>query len=85
MPLQAGCCVREHGSEPLLALDQRPRPEILAVEIEEIEQEEDEGRRVAAVGSELNDVKERLNKGRDWDIGAGNLLTGDETGLLGPR
>ena len=30
-------------------------------------------------------TRERLNKGRDWDIGAGNLLTGDETGLLGPR
>jgi hypothetical protein len=33
--------VHEQCYEPLLALDQRPRPEILALEIQKIEQEED--------------------------------------------
>jgi hypothetical protein len=40
--------VHEQCSEPLLALDQRPRPEILALEIQKIEQEEDQRRRAAA-------------------------------------
>ena len=55
--MQAWCGVPEQRAEPLLALDQRPRPEIFAVEVEKIEQEEDERRRVAAVRSELNDVE----------------------------
>ena len=48
---------REQLAEPLLALDQRPRMEIFAVEVEEIEQEENQRRRVAAIGSQLNDVE----------------------------
>ena len=49
--------VSKQGLEPLLTLDQRPRPEILAVEIEQIEEEQDQSRRVAAVGRQLDDVE----------------------------
>ena len=55
--MQAWCGVPEQRAEPLLALDQRPRPEIFAVEVKKIEQEEDERRRVAAVACELDDVE----------------------------
>src|SRR5262249_56341585 len=55
--MQAWCSVREQSAEPLLPLAHRPRAEILAVEIEKIEQEEDQRRRVAAVRSELHDVE----------------------------
>jgi hypothetical protein len=55
--MQARRGVREQAAEPLFALDERPRPEIVAVEVKEIEQEEDERRRVAAVGGELDDVE----------------------------
>ena len=47
------------GPGLLPALDQRPRPEILAVEVEKIEQKEDQRRCVAAVRSELDDVEGR--------------------------
>jgi hypothetical protein len=40
--------------KPRLALGQWPRAEILAVEMEKIEQKEDEGRGVAAVGRQLD-------------------------------
>ena len=55
--MQRRCSIREQSAEPLLALDQRPRPEIFAVEMEKIEQEESERRRVAAIRSELDDVE----------------------------
>jgi len=57
--MQAGRSIREKGAQPLLALDQRPRPEIFAVKVEKIEREEDQRRRVAAVRSELHDVERR--------------------------
>jgi hypothetical protein len=44
--VQAQRGVREQSSQPFLALDQRPRPEILAFEIQKIEQEEDQRRRM---------------------------------------
>jgi hypothetical protein len=31
--VQIGCGIREQGAEPLLARDQRPWPQILAVEV----------------------------------------------------
>jgi hypothetical protein len=42
-----GACwgVREQRAEPLLALDQRSRPEILVVEVEKIEQKKDQRRK----------------------------------------
>jgi hypothetical protein len=46
---QAGPGVCEQCAEPLLALDQRLRAEILFVEVKKIEQEEDQRRRIAAV------------------------------------
>jgi hypothetical protein len=55
--MQARWGVREQGAEPLLALDQRPRPEIPAIEIQKIEQEEDQRRRIAAVRRKLNDIE----------------------------
>jgi hypothetical protein len=55
--MQARRGVREQGSQPLLALDQRARPEIVAVEMEEIEQEEDQRRRIAAVRRELDYIE----------------------------
>ena len=56
---KAGPGIGEQGAEPVLAFDQRPRAEILAVEVERIEQEKDKRRRVAAVRSELDDVERR--------------------------
>jgi hypothetical protein len=47
--LQRGCGIRKQAGEPVLALDQRPRAEILAIEMEQVEQEEDQRRRVAAI------------------------------------
>ena len=47
--MQARRSAREQGAETLLALDQWALAQILAVEVEEIEQEEDQRRRVAAV------------------------------------
>jgi hypothetical protein len=38
--LKGGTRLRQQGGEPALTLDQRPRAEIFAVEIEKIEQEE---------------------------------------------
>ena len=43
--------------EPVLALDQQPLPKIPAIQVQKIEQEEDERRRVAAVGCQLDDVE----------------------------
>ena len=50
---------REQGAQTLLALDQWTPAQILPVEVEEIEQEEDQRRRVGAVRSELDDVERR--------------------------
>ena len=47
----------EQGAEPLLAVDQRPGAEILAVEMQQIEQIEDEGGGVAGIGGGLNDAE----------------------------
>ena len=55
--VQGRVCIRQQFGEPRLALDERPRIEILAVEVQKIEQEEDERRRVAAVACELVDVE----------------------------
>ena len=63
MQARPGVC--EQRAQPLLALDQRPRTEILAAEIEEIEQEEDQRRGVAAVGSELDNVERGETVGSD--------------------
>jgi hypothetical protein len=46
--------VRKQGGEPRLPLDQRPRTEIFAVEVQKIEQEEDQRGGVAAVGRGLD-------------------------------
>jgi hypothetical protein len=48
---------RKQGAETLLALDQWTLAQILAVEEEEIEQEEDQRRCVAPVRSELDDIE----------------------------
>src|SRR5262249_48057264 len=55
--MQRGCIIREQSAEPLLALDQRTGTKILAVDVEKIEQKKYQRRRIAAVGSELNDVE----------------------------
>jgi len=39
--MQAGGGIREQRPKPLLAFDQRPRTEILPVEVQKIEQEKD--------------------------------------------
>jgi hypothetical protein len=41
--------VRQQGGEPRLALDQRPRADIIAVEMQKIEEEEHQPGRVAGV------------------------------------
>ena len=46
-----GC---QQNGEPLLAFDQRALDEILAVEVKQIEQEENEAGGVAGVGRELD-------------------------------
>ena len=46
--------LRQQAGEPLLALDQRPCGEILAVEIKKIEQKEHEAGGVAGVGRQLD-------------------------------
>ena len=48
-----------------LRLDQRPLAQLLAVEIEKIEQEEDQSRGVAAVRRELDDVERGDTVGAD--------------------
>ena len=57
MQARPGVC--EQSAEPFLSLDQRPLAKILSVEMEKIEQEEDQRRRVGAVRSELDDVERR--------------------------
>jgi hypothetical protein len=57
--------VGEQRGEPVLALDQWPRAEILTVEIEQIEQEENQCRGVAAVGRQLNNVERGEAVGAD--------------------
>jgi hypothetical protein len=47
--VQARCRIQDQRAKPLLALDQRARPEIIAVEVEQIEQEKNQRRCVAAV------------------------------------
>jgi hypothetical protein len=54
--MEARLGVREQA-ESLLTLDERRAPEILAVEKGEIEQEKDQGRRVAAVRGELHNIE----------------------------
>ena len=55
--VQGRVCIRQQFGEPRLALDERPRIEILAVEVQKIEQEEDQRGRVAAIRGELDDVE----------------------------
>ena len=55
MEARPGVC--EQRAQPLLALDQRPRPQILAVEVEKIEQKENQRCRVDAIRSKLDDVE----------------------------
>ena len=43
--LKVGSRIGEKGAQALLALDQGPREQIFAVEVKEIEEEEDEPRR----------------------------------------
>jgi hypothetical protein len=55
--MQGSIGVRQQTRETFLALDEGPGAEILAVEIEQIEQKQDQCRRLAAVRSELDDVE----------------------------
>ena len=52
--VQGRVCIRQQFGEPRLALDERPRIEILAVEVQKIEQEEDECSGIAAAGCQLD-------------------------------
>jgi hypothetical protein len=52
--VQGRRCIREQLGQPRLALDERPGAQILAVEVQKIEQEEDERRGIAAVGRQLD-------------------------------
>jgi len=56
---------RQQRGEPFLALENGLRSEILAVEVDQIEQEEHECRGVAGIGGELNDAEARDAVGGD--------------------
>ena len=47
--MQGRARMRQQGSKPRLALDQRPRADVLAVEVQKIEQEKHERRGITAV------------------------------------
>jgi hypothetical protein len=55
--MQARIHIRKQRREPHLAIDERPRSEIFAVDVEKIEQKEHERRGVAAVGRQLDRAK----------------------------
>jgi hypothetical protein len=57
--------IREQGPETLLPLDQGALAQILAVEMEKVEQKEDQRRRVAAVRCQLDDIEHSDAVGTD--------------------
>ena len=77
--VQGRVCIRQQFGEPRLALDERPRIEILAVEVQKIEQEEDERGGVAAVGRRLD----HANGGDAVGTDAAQFAV--EIGLLGAK
>jgi hypothetical protein len=52
--VQRRACLRQQAGEPFFSIDQGAGAEILAVEVEEIEQEEHEAGGVAGVGRQLD-------------------------------
>ena len=57
--------MRQQGGETRLALDQWPRADVLAVEVEKIEQQEHEASSVAGVRSQLDHAERRDAVGGD--------------------
>ena len=68
---------RQQGGQPLFALDQWPRAQILAVEMQQIEQKEHQPGSVAGVGSGLNAAE------RGDAVGADAAQFAVEIGLAG--
>jgi hypothetical protein len=52
--LQGRRCIREQRGQARLTIDERPRHQILAVDVEKIEQEEHETGGVAGIGCQLD-------------------------------